>query len=90
MALWFLGKGRKCREIDNHQTLNQRVHGSSPCAPTIEINDLGVELNIKRNQKPLPDNVQDNIRLISLRVGRRHRYPAKDGQKRPLAPTAPH
>ncbi len=22
-------------------TLNQRVHGSSPCAPTIEINKLG-------------------------------------------------
>ena len=30
-----------------HQPLNQRVHGSSPCAPTIKINDLGVELNIK-------------------------------------------
>ncbi len=28
-------------------TLNQRVHGSSPCAPTIEINRLGVELNIQ-------------------------------------------
>ena len=23
-----------------HQPLNQRVHGSSPCAPTIKINDL--------------------------------------------------
>ena len=24
-------------------TLNQRVHGSSPCAPTIKINDLSIQ-----------------------------------------------
>jgi hypothetical protein len=27
-----------------YQSLNQRVHGSSPCAPTIEINGLSIEL----------------------------------------------
>jgi hypothetical protein len=28
-------------------TLNQRVHGSSPCAPTIEINELPYRMNVK-------------------------------------------
>jgi len=31
--------------------LNQRVHGSSPCAPTIKINDLSSNLNIKSELK---------------------------------------
>jgi hypothetical protein len=32
------------RDPTNSLPLNQRVHGSSPCAPTIEINDLGAEI----------------------------------------------
>jgi hypothetical protein len=35
-------------------TLNQRVHGSSPCAPTIEINELAdVDRRVASQKSPL-------------------------------------
>jgi transposase len=42
----ILGDGKRCRfdgriaQLVEQLTLNRRVHGSSPCAPTIEIKDL--------------------------------------------------
>jgi hypothetical protein len=50
MGFWYRGKGRKSQKIADRQTLNQRVHGSSPCAPTIEINRL--RRNFKNHAKP--------------------------------------
>jgi len=51
---------------DEHLTLNQRVHGSSPCAPTIEINDLANNLDDQNEPESFPDNVSDNNQRISL------------------------
>jgi hypothetical protein len=39
----------------------QSVHGSSLCAPTIKINELAGNLNIRGELKRLLDNAWDNI-----------------------------
>jgi hypothetical protein len=65
------GNVRNSQEKADRQTFNQEVMGSNPIALTNEIKYLDERLNIKRNRKPRQDNVQDNIRLISLPVGRR-------------------
>jgi hypothetical protein len=65
---------------------NQRVHGSSPCAPTIEIKDLGVELNIKSEPETSSGqrSGQHSADFVADQPG-----PPLSRQKRPLAPTAP-
>jgi hypothetical protein len=72
-------------QLVEHLTFNQEVMGSNPIALTIEISGLGVELNIKGEQRPLPDNIQDNIREISLQSGPRLIWRAPD-QGRPRDP----
>jgi hypothetical protein len=47
-------------------TLNQRVQGSSPCAPTIEIKDLDQKSHQLPSLRRASDNVWDNIGRISL------------------------
>ena len=57
-------------------TLNQRVHGSSPCAPTIEINDLDPHFTTVRHslgtgeaQERQGSGAVDQARLIVGVVG---------------------
>ena len=46
-------------------TLNQRVQGSSPCAPTSKINHLNRKMRFDPAAKSRLDNIRDNTLQIS-------------------------
>jgi hypothetical protein len=62
-ARFFRQLGEKPREIKSEKwTLNQRVQGSSPCAPTIKINTLAALFGLSVPKKQIGEAQEGETR----------------------------